>query len=60
MVVELIGGNHDDQFGRHDATYAVYSTIEEVLEMGGVVVFIYALMYYISTGFPDLRLRIAA
>ena len=55
-----MGGRIDEQIGRHNATYVVYSTIEEVLEMGGMVVFIYALMYYISTEFDDLRLRIAA
>ena len=32
VVIELIGGSIDEQIGRHNATYAVYSTIEEVLE----------------------------
>ena len=60
IVVELMGGRIDEQIGRHNARYAVYSTIEEVLEMGGIVVFIYALMSYISTSFNDLRLRISS
>jgi hypothetical protein len=60
IVVELMGGRIDEQIGRHNATYAVYSTIEEVLEMGGIIVFIYALMGYISTSFNDLRLRISS
>ena len=58
--IELIGGRIDEQIGRHNATYVVYSTIEEVLEMGGIVVFIYALMYYISIEFNNLRFRISA
>jgi len=58
--IELLGGRIDEQIGRHNATYVVYSTIEEVLEMGGIVVFIYALMDYISTEFNDLRMRISA
>ena len=58
--IELMGGRIDEQIGRHNATYAVYSTIEEVLEMGGIVVFIYALMSYISTEFNDLRFRISS
>ena len=58
--IELMGGRIDEQIGRHNATYVVYSTIEEVLEMGGIVVFIYALMNYISTEFDDLRLRISS
>jgi len=33
--IELMGGRIDEQIGRHNATYVVYSTIEEVLEMGG-------------------------
>jgi hypothetical protein len=60
IVIELMGGRIDEQIGRHNATYAVYSTTEEVLEMGGIVVFIYALMSYISAEFNDLRLRISA
>ena len=60
LIVELIGGRIDEQIGRHNTTYAVYSTIEEVLEMGGIVVFIYALMTYISTEFNDLRFRISS
>lgn len=55
-----MGGRIDEQIGRHNATYVVYSTIEEVLEMGGIVVFIYALMYYISIEFNDLRFRISS
>ena len=58
--IELIGGRIDEQIGRHNATYVVFSTIEEVLEMGGIVVFIYALMYYISTEFNDLSFRISS
>jgi hypothetical protein len=58
--IELLGGRIDEQIGRHNPTYVVYSTIEEVLEMGGLVVFIYALMSYISTEFEDLRFRISS
>ena len=58
--IELLGGRIDEQVGRHNPTYVVYSTIEEVLEMGGLVVFIYALMSYISTEFEDLRFRISS
>jgi hypothetical protein len=58
--IELLGGSIDEQVGRHNPTYVVYSTIEEVLEMGGLVVFIYALMNYLSTAFTSLRLRISS
>lgn len=56
--IELLGGRIDEQVGRHNPTYVVYSTIEELLEMGGIIVFIYALMNYISTEYENLRLRI--
>ena len=58
--LEILGGKVDELIGRHNATYVVYSTIEEVLEMWGVIVFIYALMLYVSTEFNDLRFRISS
>ncbi len=58
--MELIGGIHDELYGRHNVIYVIYSTIEEVLEMVGIVVFIYALMTYISSEFNDLKIRISS
>ena len=57
MGFEALGGRHTELHGRTGA-YVVYATIEEILEMVGVVVFIYALTSYIDTELGGLRLRL--
>jgi uncharacterized BrkB/YihY/UPF0761 family membrane protein len=56
MLFELPGGIYDAEFGRHNPVYALISTVEELLEMGGILVFIYALTSYLSAEFPRLRI----
>jgi hypothetical protein len=56
MLFEIPGGIYDEAFGRHTPVYALISTVEELLEMGGILLFIYALTSYISAEFPQLRL----
>jgi hypothetical protein len=60
MLFELPGGIYDEAFGRHNLVYTAISTVEEVLEMSGILVFIYALTAYIGSEFRDLRLSITA
>ena len=57
--LELLGNYHFDLYGENDVKYLVFSSIEEVLEMTGIVVFIYALMSYISTELEGVQLRIS-
>jgi hypothetical protein len=57
MLFEIPGGIYDEAFGRHTPMYALISTIEELLEMGGILVFIYALTAYISAEFPQMKIR---
>jgi hypothetical protein len=59
ILVEMVGGVQDEAFGRHNPTYTVISTIEEVLEMSGILIFIYALMAYIGSEFKGLKLLIS-
>ena len=40
--------------------YVVFTTSEEMFEMGGIVVFIYALLSYISSELNNLRIRITS
>ncbi|MDY6835879.1 MAG: hypothetical protein SVY53_13880 [Chloroflexota bacterium] len=54
---EALGGRHTELYGRTGA-YMVYSTIEEVLEMLGVMVFAYALALYISTELRDHKFEL--
>lgn len=58
--MEMIGGPIDWQFGRDSPPYALVSTIEEVLEMGGVVIFIYALLAYITNEFDQVHITISS
>lgn len=55
---EMLGGRHDELYGGSDAIYAMLYTCEEFLEMLGVVIFIYALLTYITTQFNGLKITI--
>jgi len=57
---ELLGGHHSALYGKENLMYIVLSTSEEVFEMGGIVVFVYALLSYISSEFKDLRIGVAS
>ena len=57
--MELVAGPHDAQFGRDNPVYSLYSTIEEVLEMSGIVIFIYALLSYITSELNEVRITIS-
>jgi hypothetical protein len=53
---ELIGGKYADLHGERSFTYAMLVTVEESLEMSGVIVFIWALLKYISEEFREVRI----
>jgi hypothetical protein len=55
---ELIGGYWVELHGVENVTYALITTCEESLEMAGVLVFIYALMSYITSELSDLFFHI--
>ena len=42
--VELIGGRYLELHGVENLTYAMITTVEESLEMAGVIIFIWALL----------------
>ena len=45
--LELLGGQHDELYGQYNLQYMLYYTLEELLEMLGVAIFIYGLLTYI-------------
>lgn len=59
LGVEALSGRQASLEGEHNLAYHMIITIEELLEMTGVVVFIYALLHYISRQFATLRLQIS-
>lgn len=58
--MELLDGEYAEVHGKITPTYAVLSTIEEMLEMAGVIVFIKALLGYIANRFHTVELRFRA
>jgi hypothetical protein len=48
IVLEIVGGHYVTVWGHDSLRYALCTTAEEFLEMMGVVVFIYALLSYLS------------
>ncbi len=45
---ELVGGYYADYYTENDMIYTLITTVEEVLEMLGIIVFIYSLLSYMS------------
>jgi len=59
MGVEAVSGRHIELYGR-DFVYTLINTFEEMLELAGILMFIYALASYIDTELKDLRIRITS
>ena len=55
--MELVGGYYDSLYGTTNMTYALITTAEELLEMLGIVVFLYSLMLYLNLHVGDLGVR---
>lgn len=57
---ELVSGRYYEVHGESGVTYFIMITIEECLEMTGIVIFIYALTSYIDLQLKDMQLRITS
>ena len=55
--VEMLSGIQADRFGEENLNYALIVTVEEFLEMLGVVMLIRALLEYIEQNLPPLQLQ---
>jgi cellulose synthase/poly-beta-1,6-N-acetylglucosamine synthase-like glycosyltransferase len=58
--VELIGSSHAELHGYENLTYSMIATLEESLEMAGLIVFIWALLNYSAGYYKKVRFRLAA
>lgn len=56
---ELIGGRYAELHGTHNLAYNMISTVEESLEMAGVIIFIWALLQYIAGKHKEVRFQFA-
>lgn len=55
LGMEMVGAKYfSTHHGVHDANYLAITTVEETLEMAGVIVFIYALLCYMSIYVPQV------
>lgn len=54
---ELIGGRHVELHGLGNWTYRIIATIEETLEVAGIVVFIRAVLKYCADNHDEVRFR---
>ncbi|WP_019507541.1 hypothetical protein [Pleurocapsa sp. PCC 7319] len=57
--MEMIGGYHSEAYGEENPMYALITTIEESLEMFGIVVFVYALLSYIASYLRVVNLQVS-
>lgn len=54
---ELIGGRYVELHGSSNLTYSMIATVEESLEMAGVIIFIWGLLVYIADNHKEVRFR---
>lgn len=56
--VEILGGWYGGLHGMANLTYSLFATVEESMEIVGVIVFIHALLEYLAGHFQEVRLRL--
>ncbi len=57
---ELIGGRYYESHGLNNWTYTLIVTVEESLEMAGLIVFIWALLRYCADNYKEVVFRFEA
>jgi hypothetical protein len=60
LGVEAVSGKQASLHGEQNLTYHLIITVEELFEMAGLVVFIYALLDYISRQFTKVGFHVAS
>jgi len=58
LVFEMLGATRAGLYPRSDYLYAFWTTMEEILELVGLMIFIYTLMSYIAEFYNGTRLKI--
>ncbi|MGK7876037.1 MAG: hypothetical protein AB4426_22875 [Xenococcaceae cyanobacterium] len=58
LGMEMVGGYYTGLEGQQHLTYALIATLEEVMEMMGVIFFIYGLLFYIGRWTQDLQVQV--
>lgn len=58
LGMEMVGSYYAELEGQQHLTYALMATLEEVMEMSGIIVFIYGLLFYIGLWTQDLQIQV--
>lgn len=58
LVMEMVGSYVAEAKGQQYLLYALITTVEEAMEMVGIIIFIYGLLYYLNKWAKDLNLQI--
>ena len=56
--MELVAGHYASLHGHVSLTFATLATVEESMEMAGIIVFIYALLKFIEDHYGEVRFRV--
>lgn len=59
LVLELIAGKFISFYGQANLQYSLITTIEESLEMGGIIILIYSLLNYIKSEMSGIQIKFA-
>ena len=54
---ELVGGRYVEMYGDQNLTVSLIATVEEGLEMAGIIYFIWALLKYYADNYQEVRFR---
>ena len=55
---EIIGGYYVEFHGMENLTYSMIVTIEESLEIAGIILFVFTMLDYIESSFSDVRFHL--
>lgn len=55
---EIIGAQYAGFHGRENLTYSMIATVEESLEMAGIILFIWGLLVYIADNYKEVQFKI--
>lgn len=57
--IEAVSGSQDELYGQENLTFYLLCTFEELFEMVGVAIFVYALLTYISETFEHVNIKLS-
>lgn len=58
LGVEMLDGYYAQMYSNDNMMYSILTTIEESMEMLGIIIFIYALLSYIGSYMKGLNLKV--